>query len=119
MRMSGDHVNNPDNHYGYGIPNFVAALEMLGVEEVAMEENEILNVYPNPSNGNVHVVLNDDFDGITIYGMTVYGVTGSVVCNVMNVNELESVLNELSSGVYTIKISAENGGQVLKVVLTR
>ena len=119
VRMSGDHVNNPDNHYGYGIPNFVAALEMLGVEEVAMEENEILNVYPNPSNGNVHVVLNDDFDGITIYGMTVYGVTGSVVCNVMNVNELESVLNELSSGVYTIKISAENGSQVLKFVLTR
>ena len=119
VRMAGDNANNPNSYDGYGIPDFVAALNLLGVEEVVVGENEILNVYPNPSRGDVRVKLNDDLDGITIYGMTVYGVTGSVVCNVMNVDELESALNELSSGVYTINISAENGGQVLKVVLTR
>ena len=73
-------------------------------------------MFPNPSRGSVKVEI---FDGITVYGITVYGITGSVLVNTNNINELEAALNNLSSGVYTVKVDSERGGQTLKVVLTK
>ena len=116
VRAAGDHANNPDNYYGYGIPNFVEALEILNVEEVLMGENEILSVFPNPSRGKVRVTLKDGYDGAN---MTVYDNTGRIIINTVNTNELEATLNNLSSGVYTVNVVSENGSQTLKVVLTK
>ena len=116
VRAAGDHANNPDNYYGYGIPNFVEALEILNVEEVLMGENEILSVFPNPSRGKVNVTLKDGYDGAN---MTVYDNIGRIIINTVNTNELEAALNDLSSGVYTVNVVSENGSQTLKVVLTK
>ena len=116
VRAAGDHANNPDNYYGYGIPNFVEALEILNVEEILMGENEILSVFPNPSRGKVIVTLKDGYDGAN---MTVYDNIGRIIINTVNTNELEAALNNLSSGVYTVNVVSENGSQTLKVVLTK
>ena len=37
----------------------------------------------------------------------------------MNINEVESVLNNLGAGIYQVRVETENGNQTLKVVLTR
>ena len=37
----------------------------------------------------------------------------------MNINELEAVLNNLNSGIYTVNVVSENGSQTIKVVLTK
>lgn len=116
LRAAGNNVNNPDNYNGYGIPNFVDALGMVSVGEVALGENEVLSVFPNPSKGNVKVTFKDGVDNAD---MTVYDNMGRVIINTMNVNEIESVLNNLSSGVYTVQVNSERGNQVLKVVLTK
>lgn len=116
VRAAGNNANNPDNYNGYGIPNFVDALGMVSVGEVALGENEVLSVFPNPSKGNVKVTFKDGVDNAD---MTVYDNMGRVIINTMNVNEIESVLNNLSSGVYTVQVNSERGNQVLKVVLTK
>ena len=116
LRAAGNNANNPDSYNGYGIPDFVEALAMLDIKDVEFDNNEILSVFPNPSRGSVKVEI---FDGITVYGITVYGITGSVLVNTNNINELEASLNNLSSGVYTVKVDSERGGQTLKVVLTK
>ncbi len=116
LRAAGNNANNPDSYNGYGIPDFVEALAMLDIKDVEFDNNEILSVFPNPSRGSVKVEI---FDGITVYGITVYGITGSVLVNTNNINELEVALNNLSSGVYTVKVDSERGGQTLKVVLTK
>ena len=116
LRAAGNNANNPDSYNGYGIPDFVEALAMLDIKDVEFDNNEILSVFPNPSRGSVKVEI---FDGITVYGITVYGITGSVLVNTNNINELEAALNNLSSGVYTVKVDSERGGQTLKVVLTK
>lgn len=116
VRAAGNNANNPDNYNGYGIPNFVDALGMVSVGEVALGENEVLSVFPNPSKGNVKVTFKDDVDNAD---MTVYDNMGRVIINTVNVNEIESVLNNLSSGVYTVQVNSERGNQVLKVVLTK
>jgi hypothetical protein len=60
IRASGDRADNPDSKYGYGVPDFSQALELLSVEEpMGNTPAHIITVYPNPSNGEVHVLLND------------------------------------------------------------
>ncbi|MBR4137222.1 MAG: S8 family peptidase [Bacteroidales bacterium] len=116
VRMAGDNANNPNSYDGYGIPDFVMALQILDVEEVVIGENEIVSVYPNPSKGNVNVTLKEGVDRVN---MTVYDNIGRMIVNTMNVNELEIALNNLNSGIYTVSVVSENGSQTLKVVITK
>ena len=116
LRTVGNNANNPNNYDGYGIPDFLAALNLLNAVEELELDDEIISVFPNPSKGKVKVAI---FDGITIYGITVYGITGSVLVNTNNINELETTLNNLSSGIYTVKVDAEKGNQTVKVVICK
>ena len=115
LRAAGDNANNPNSYDGYGIPDFVAALGMLDVEEV-MAENEIISVFPNPGKGNVTVTLKEGYDRAN---MTVYDNIGRIIINTVNTNELEAALNNLSSGIYTVNVVSESGSQTIKVVLTK
>ncbi|MBR4837356.1 MAG: S8 family peptidase [Bacteroidales bacterium] len=117
VRAAGNNAINPNSYDGFGIPDFTLALAMLNdnVNEAASGD-EIVSVYPNPSNGNVKVSLNES---CSVNGITVYGITGNVLFNTNNINELETTLNTLGSGVYTVIINSENGSQTLKVVLTK
>lgn len=116
VRMSGNNVSNPNNYNGYGIPDFVVALSMLNVEEVTLNDNELVSVYPNPSRGNVHVALKN---GVEMENGLVLDMMGRIICNTNNINDLESVLNNLNSGIYTVVVSTESGDQILKVVFTK
>ena len=119
VRQCGNRADNPDNRYGYGIPDFSQALELLHVTEVSAQSNELINVYPNPSQGEVHVTLKEgakadvtvfDFMGRQRY---TYGFNG------LNHTTLENYLNTLESGVYFIQAVSELGNQTLKLVVTK
>ena len=119
VRQSGDRANNPDNYYGYGIPDFSAAFEVLHVEDTFVPQNNILTVFPNPSNGEVHVQLNE----VSVAELGVFDIMGrqmkSYHFNGLNHTTFERYLNELGSGVYFIKADSEYGSQTVKLVLTR
>ena len=117
VRAAGNNANNPDNYFGYGITDFKLAFDMLtnSVAENEME-NSIFEVYPNPAKGKVTVALKED---VAVNSITLYGVTGQVLLNTNNISELETTINNLSSGVYTVKMDSESGNQTLKVVLTK
>jgi hypothetical protein len=117
LRASGNNANNPDNLYGYGIPDFVMAMNLLdNVSEHTLGVNEIASVYPNPSEGEVKVMLKE---GVEMTQGTVIDVTGRVINSATNVSELESVINNLESGIYQVKIDTERGTQTVKVVITK
>lgn len=119
LRAAGNYANNPDNYYGYGIPDFVEAYNILlslSVDETTVGEDELFSVFPNPGKGNLKIALND---GVEIIDGTVYDMTGRVVFNTMNVKELESALNNLSAGVYQVKMDSEQGSQIVKVVILK
>ena len=116
VRAAGNNAGNPDSYNGYGIPDFVAALNMLDAVEEVEIENEIISVFPNPSKGAVNIALKE---GVDWTNMTVYDNIGRIIVNTMNINELESVLNNLSSGVYTVKVDSEVGSQAVKVVICK
>ena len=117
LRAAGNNANNPNNYDGYGIPDFVAALNMIdNVVDEMVGENDILSVYPNPSKGVVRVALKE---GVDWSNMTVYDNIGRIIVNTINISELETVLNNLGSGVYTVKVDSEKGSQTVKVVICK
>jgi len=120
IRACGNRADNPDSKYGYGIPDFAQAMEMLSLEEpMGNTPAHIINVYPNPSNGEVHVLLNDAHKA----ELTVFDVMGrwlySYEFNGLNHTTLEQYLSTLDSGVYFINAVSESGNQTVKLVLTK
>ncbi len=116
VRKCSDRYETPDNKYGYGIPDFVKALNMMPVNEFPNEDCEIISVYPNPSSGNVKVVLRENVDA----EISVCDYMGRMLFanhfNGLNNDLLESELNDLGAGIYFINVSSEVGNQTLKLV---
>ena len=119
VRQCGNRADNPDVRYGYGIPNLGMAMEALHVEENNLQASEIINVYPNPANGNVRVTLKEGHKA----DVKVYDFTGRLLYtysfNGLNHTTLENFLNTLDSGVYFINAISDEGNQTIKVVMTR
>jgi len=119
IRECSNRADSPDNQYGYGIPDFTKALDMLHVSEISGQSNELINVYPNPSQGEMHVTLKEgakadvtvfDFMGRQMYTYSFNG---------LNHTTLENYLNTLDPGVYFIHAVSELGSQTLKFVVTK
>ena len=92
---------------------------MLHVEDTSAPQNNILTVFPNPSDGEVHIRLNE----VNIAELSVYDVMGRQLktyhFNGLNHTTFERYLNDLSNGVYFIKADAEQGSQTVKLIVTR
>ena len=120
IRQCGNRANNPDNQYGYGIPDFSLAFETLQVEESAEPSiGDIISIFPNPSQGAVHVSLDHDVKAEVL----VYDFMGRLLYtydfNGLNHTSLENYLNALDAGVYFVSATSDSGSQTLKVVLTK
>ena len=119
IRQCGNHANNPDVRYGYGIPDLAQAMELLKVDDNPTQVEQIINVYPNPAKGAVRVALKEGHNA----DVTVYDIMGrqlfSYGFNGLNHAGLESFLNTLDSGMYFINAVSELGNQTIKLVLTR
>lgn len=120
IRQCGSRADNPDSYYGYGIPDFSQALELLSVEEpIGNTPAHIISVYPNPSNGEVHVALN----GLHKAELTVFDIMGRLQYtysfNGLNHTSFEHYLNTLDNGVYFINAISESRSETLKLVITK
>ena len=120
IRAAGNYANNPDNYYGYGIPDFVEALEMLPLHvDTFMQQNEIIAVFPNPSKGNVHIQMNEGYQAeVNVFDMVGRHLT-SYHFNGLNHTSIEHFLNTLDNGVYFIKADSELGSQTIRLVITK
>lgn len=104
IKQSSNNYSSPNNEYGYGIPDFEKALDMLNLENCdILGENNLFSVYPNPSNGVVEFALNYDIK-VTVQ---VYDMLGKMIYMFDNhnsdIDELNSFLSNLEEGVYMIK----------------
>lgn len=104
LRKSGN-MTVPDNNYGYGIPDFMKALDYLFWKNNSdFVINSALSVFPNPSNGNVKVLLKIEGNA----EVKVYNQIGKLLyCNDINMynsNGLDDFLSNVDRGVYLINI---------------
>ena len=113
LRQSADRFLNPNAQYGYGIPDFQLALNnaLLSIEPSQIKD---IIVYPNPSNDFLKVHFTNENDRIDI---KVYNNLGQLVLENTNLKSDENLnLQNLSSGIYTYKITSSNATRTGKII---
>ena len=125
IEQSAHQALNPDNLYGYGIPNFAKAKLMLsGLNPEDPDESELFPVYPNP--------FNDSFRG-TFYSAKEQDVIIRLVNNlgqeVRRINAVTDMLSgatftfndlqTLHEGIYMLQIESDSGKFYQKLVKVR
>lgn len=117
LKQSANNYSNPNGEYGYGIPDFMKAFDMLNLSECDnFDEKMIFSVHPNPSNGLVKINFNYE----EYVEVKVFDVCGRVVHSFDNQGCDDSVMNDglsgLDAGVYVIKAFGENVSQTTKLI---
>lgn len=117
IKQSANNYATPNDEYGYGIPDFKKALDMLNLENCDIfGEKSLLSIFPNPSNGVVNLKLNCD-EKVNI---KVCDMMGNVIYNSDNHGngfyEEEALLSNLNSGVYLINVISKSFTQTSKLI---
>lgn len=117
VKKSSNNYLTPNNEYGYGIPDFVKALDMLILENCDIfDEKTNIEMFPNPSSGGVK--LNLICEEKT--AVQVFDVFGKMIYSADNyedsVVETDSFLSNLDSGVYVIKVIDEKNSRTSKLI---
>ncbi len=75
-------------------------------------ENEIINVYPNPSNGIFTIETNDNYE------VLITDVTGNIITQISMNNKKSSIdINNQASGIYFIHFRNNKTARTAKIVL--
>ncbi len=115
---SADRFNQPDDDYGYGIPDFNLANVLLQMKQVDSPVDKAVTVFPNPFNSLLYVVFrygtNQPVD-ISLYDISGKEMMHSLYpkVNGRNYVKLEDEFSGLPRGAYIIRIRSgelsENG----------
>ncbi|MEN9489273.1 MAG: hypothetical protein RL494_1538 [Bacteroidota bacterium] len=113
VKASADRYSNPNNSYGYGIPDFQLALNT-ALSTVKFNVNSF-NIYPNPATSEITISSQDTMMGSSI---KFYNNLGQLVLEKNIDNQIQKIsLQSLNSGVYYYNIaSAEKTlfGKIIK-----
>ena len=113
VKQSSDRYSNPDNQYGYGIPDFQLALNtaLLKNQETVINDFEVA---PNPATDSVSFSFPKGFDMASI---SFYNTLGQLIIEKKVSNSFPTLsLQQLNSGVYFYKIEANSFFQSGKIV---
>jgi hypothetical protein len=112
IKESASIYSNPNDQLGYGIPNFYLALN--NALSVKSSSNADFVVYPNPTQGEVSISLPYELINANI---TFYTVLGQKVFNQEITEQNTTIqLNNINSGMYLYKITANNYSQTGKII---
>lgn len=113
VRNNSDRASNPDNIYGWGIPNSCKVDSALAVlDSIALGINELekslkFSIYPNPTNEFITVNTTEIIESISIIQLDGKLVT-SLLPSQMNTS-YKINLTELPKGIYIIRIQSQDG----------
>lgn len=113
IRESADRYNNPDELYGYGIPDFWAAYQSaLSTAEVI---HDAFSVYPNPANDVVNISFPKEINSGII---TLYNSLGQMVLQKLVTADSQSFFVEtLPAGIYNYVIQCRDESVSGKLVI--
>jgi hypothetical protein len=126
VQKSSHKYNNPDDRYGYGIPNFRKAHEILTKERDARKIAQLLGdkwlkVYPNPYFGKFTAILKAPKEGIAVFqvvdamGRLVDAKSINIETNKVYFVEFANA-QKLLKGVYFLKYNDSKNKQTIKIL---
>lgn len=111
LKSTASRAINPDNIYGWGIPNMCAAYNLLNGTDVSV--NEItkatnFKLFPNPAHNQINFSLNQKPELISLHDVLGNGIAFTLTEK--QPNSFEVIFNkELANGVYFISIKTTEG----------
>ncbi|UCD38823.1 MAG: S8 family peptidase, partial [Fidelibacterota bacterium] len=134
LLSTASQASQPDNDFGWGIPDILAALNYDPNQVPIEQQMQIEEAYPNPfiaSGGHNHFVLRWSAATITAPKIDVYNLLGEHILNLYSPADLALGKGVVSwqgrdahgrmvpSGVYFIQIAANQQSVVRRVIVTR
>lgn len=122
MRSISDKYSNPDNNFGYGLPDFSKVSKILDINELELSGTDgLVNVYPNPFNQEFNLDLfAADQQPVTI---TVFNTQGQIVYSSTQVlqsggyNQIKITdLDNLAKGYYLLNLETKHSSYTSKIV---
>ena len=108
---SSDRFSTPNNQYGYGIPDFHAALtNQLGIDEVSIDD---IIMYPNPTVDILNLILPSNTASGTLFLFTSAG--QKVLEQKIENNRPFVSLKEIQTGLYLYKFQTQNYSKTGKI----
>lgn len=110
LKATASRSSNPDNSYGWGIPNMCAAHNLLNGTNVGVKElanSGSLKVFPNPATSELNFNLDTKPESVGI--TDVLGKTITVEATETSSGKYSVSLPEMSKGVYFISIKTSTG----------
>jgi serine protease AprX len=113
VRASADKFNNPNDQYGYGIPDFQLALNTaLSIPEV---DSFSFTLFPNPTSNLITITSSEKYMNATV---TIYNNVGQTVFIDSIKNKMQNFsLESLTNGVYFYDIASAEiklNGKIIK-----
>lgn len=115
IEQSAHKYNNPDDFYGYGIPDFaLASFILAGTVDVKEQKSDFqFSIYPNPNNGVFNI--NNSSSKAEMF---VYDNSGKLVQQVVLAEGIQKLSFEnLPKGIYFIQITTDSGVYNQKLLL--
>jgi subtilisin family serine protease len=105
VRESADRYNNPDDHYGYGIPDFMAAYNtLIGIESYSTQHNKL---YPNPVSPGEKLFFDTPSE---IQSVHINGIQGGLLWeSSWDTPKNSCKVPELPNGIYWIQMKNTQG----------
>lgn len=120
IKFSASRASNPDNFYGYGIPNMETAMLHMGLSDEGGQVSEEFRIVQNPV-ANRLVVKSETANG-EIHGFSLVDLYGNKTIehhfNTPLVGDMIHLadLSTIPSGVYLLRLFTPGGQVVLKLV---
>ncbi|RLD26956.1 MAG: serine protease [Bacteroidetes bacterium] len=104
VRESASQYATPDYFLGFGIPDLQQALN--SALSIGLEEEIELSIYPNPIQHKLNIVFAESIENISL---KLYNILGKQIINKTIYKNKPSInLESLSSGIYIVKLQADN-----------
>jgi hypothetical protein len=88
--------------------------EFIDLPSVALADigdTEEFNLYPNPANAEINILINKEIDKNTVYDLVLYDQFGRIILNQNNIeNSYHNIdISNLHSGIYSLQIKYHDG----------
>ena len=113
IRASADRYNNPDEQYGYGVPDFKSAYRAV----LNIDKENFMNtttIFPNPVN-NVFTIKTNENNSIGL-SIKIYNLFGSKVSEKVNLKSNIIEVSALNAGIYILKVTNGASQKTFKLV---
>jgi len=114
IKLSGNYLTNPNNTYGYGIPDFQKAYNFLNIK---LKENPDIVISPNPFQDNINLHLeNANEENIKIECFNLDGYKEFETNKTGNNIYLSSEIQKLPQGLYIFRCNSKTKSWKTKAI---